>query len=270
MGAVSSALTQVIELQEVFVSFPGRGTAGESLRRRRVVAVDGVSFSVARGECVGIVGESGCGKSTLVRTIVGLQKPDSGRIMIEGQLLGAHIDRAQRRRIQLVFQDPFSALNPDMKIGSMLGELLRVHRLVPRRSINSRCGELLAAVGLSADYLDVYPQGLSGGQRQRVSIARALALEPEIILADEVVSALDVSVQADILNLIIRLRQELGLTVLFISHDLAVVRQLCDRVLVMHQGRVVESGPVERVFASPEHDYTKTLLDSIPRLALRE
>jgi ABC-type glutathione transport system ATPase component len=257
----------VIEVDDVRVSFPARGSARSRSGNRRVVAVDGVSFSVQRGECVGIVGESGCGKSTLVRTIVGLQRADSGRIAIEGEPMGSRRDPAQRRRIQLVFQDPYSALNPAMKIGSVLGELLTVHRVVPRQEVRARSAELLEAVGLSPDYLDVYPRALSGGQRQRVSIARALALEPRILLADEVVSALDVSIQADILNLLIRLRRDLALTVLFISHDLAVVRQLCERVLVMNSGKVVESGPVEQVFSEPQHSYTRTLLDSIPRVA---
>jgi ABC-type glutathione transport system ATPase component len=260
----------MVELDDVRVTFPNRGASrgvGGRRRHNRVVAVDGVSLSVERGECVGIVGESGCGKSTLVRTIVGLQKADSGRVLIEGQSLGPHDDRARKRRVQLVFQDPYSALNPAMKVGSVLGELLAVHRLVPRSRIRARCGELLDAVGLSPDYLDAYPKALSGGQRQRVSIARALALEPDILLADEVVSALDVSIQADILSLLIRLRRELELTVLFISHDLAVVRQLCERVLVMHEGKVVESGSVERVFSDPHDAYTRTLLASIPRLA---
>ena len=256
----------MVELDDVRVTFPNRGGRGGG-RRNRVVALDGVSLSVERGECVGIVGESGCGKSTLVRTIVGLQKADSGQVKIEGRPLDRHDDRSRKRRLQLVFQDPYSALNPAMKVGSVLGELLVVHKLVPRNAIRARCCELLDAVGLSADYLDVYPQALSGGQRQRVSIARALALQPDILLADEVVSALDVSIQADILNLLIRLRRELELTVMFISHDLAVVRQLCERVLVMHRGKIVESGSVDGVFADPQDAYTRTLLASIPRVA---
>jgi len=267
---VEAAEVPVIDVRNVRVTFPRRHGGGDpGGRRGRLVALDGVSMSVARGECVGVVGESGCGKSTLVRTIVGLQKPDSGDVMVDGRAIPTISDRAQRRRLQLVFQDPFSALNPVLRIGTMLGELLRVHRLVPRRDIRARCGELLESVGLSLDYLDAYPHALSGGQRQRVSIARALALQPSVLLADEVVSALDVSVQADILNLLIRLHEELGLTILFISHNLAVVRQLCDRVFVMNAGRVVESGPTERVFAEPAHSYTRTLLDSIPRIDRR-
>jgi ABC-type glutathione transport system ATPase component len=266
----AAAAVPVIDVRDVRVTFPRRHGGGDSNRRRgRLVALDGVSLSVAKGECVGVVGESGCGKSTLVRTIVGLQKPDSGQVMVEGKAVPAISDRAQRRRIQLVFQDPFSALNPVLRVGTMLGELLRVHRLAPRQDIRARCGELLESVGLSPDYLDAYPRALSGGQRQRVSIARALALQPSVLLADEVVSALDVSVQADILNLLIRLHEDLGLTILFISHNLAVVRQLCDRVFVMYAGTVVESGPTERVFADPAHSYTRTLLESIPRIDRR-
>ena len=264
---IPAAAVPVIDVCDVRVSFPRRG--GARLRSSRLVAVDGVSLSVNRGECVGIVGESGCGKSTLLRTIVGLQKADSGQVLIDGRPMNTTKDRTQRRRTQLVFQDPFSALNPAIKVGDMLGELLTVHRLVPRARVRLRCAELLKSVGLSADFLDVYPQALSGGQRQRVSIARALALEPDLILADEVVSALDVSVQADILQLLIRLREEFGLAILFISHNLAVVRQICDRVLVMYVGKIVESGPIEKVFTAPEHDYTKTLLDSVPRIGRR-
>lgn len=264
---IATAAVPMIDVRDVRVSFPRRG--GARLRRSRLVAVDGVSLSMNRGECVGIVGESGCGKSTLLRTIVGLQKADAGQVLVDGRPMGAARDRAQRRRAQLVFQDPFSALNPAIKIGDMLGELLTVHRLVSRGRVRPRCAELLESVGLSADFLDVYPQALSGGQRQRVSIARALALKPDLILADEVVSALDVSVQADILHLLIRLRDEFGLAILFISHNLAVVRQICDRVLVMYAGKIVESGPIEKVFTAPEHGYTKTLLDSVPRIGRR-
>jgi len=259
--------TPIVELRDLSVSFANRG-AGRG-QRGRVIAVDGVSLSVERGECIGIVGESGCGKSTLVRTVVGLQKPDSGEVLIDGAPVDGQWDRARRRRIQLVFQDPYSALNPAMKVGDVLGELLAVHRLVPRHSIRERSAELFAAVGLPPHYLDVHPRALSGGQRQRVSIARALALEPEVLLADEVVSALDVSIQADILNVLIRLRRDLGLTVMFISHDLAVVRQLCERVVVMHRGRIVESGSINSVFSDPQDDYTRTLLASIPRVGAR-
>jgi peptide/nickel transport system ATP-binding protein len=250
------------------VTFPGRGGIGRSNRGDRVRALDSVSLSVRSGECIGIVGESGCGKSTLVRTIAGLQAADSGVVEIEGARVTMKRDRSQRRRVQLIFQDPYSALNPALKIGAILGELLRVHRIVSPAQTRTRSAELLQSVGLSADYLDAYPAALSGGQRQRVSIARALALQPSIVLADEVVSALDVSIQAEILNLLIGLRRDLGLTVVFISHDLGVVRQLCERVYVMNRGRVVEQGLVETVFTDPQDDYTKALLDAIPRIHL--
>ena len=271
-AAVSSEVSTApaIEVRDLRVTFGRRTGSGGAAGRARLVAIDGVSLAVERGECVGVVGESGCGKSTLVRTIVGLQKPDRGEVLVAGEAVGQSRDRAARRRVQLVFQDPFSALNPALKIGSMLGELLVVHRLVSRQQARASCAELLQAVGLSADFIDAYPHALSGGQRQRVSIARALALQPEILLADEVVSALDVSVQSDIINLLINLREELGLTVLFISHNLAVVRQLCERVIVMYKGKIVETGPIEKVFTEPEHAYTRTLLESVPRIPYRK
>jgi ABC-type glutathione transport system ATPase component len=256
----------VLRVDDLTVTFPGQSGIGRRNKASAVRALDSVSFSVRSGECVGILGESGCGKSTLVRTIAGLQAPDSGTVEIEGNRVGVKRDRKQRRRIQLIFQDPYSALNPALKIGAILGELLRVHRIVERTEIRTRSAQLLASVGLSTDYLDAYPAALSGGQRQRVSIARALALQPSIVLADEVVSALDVSIQAEILNLLIGLRRELGLTVVFISHDLAVVRQLCERVYVMNRGRIVEHGLVESVFSDPQDEYTKVLLDAIPRI----
>jgi peptide/nickel transport system ATP-binding protein len=256
----------VLRVDDLTVTFPGQAGIGRRNRAPVVRALDSVSLSVRAGECVGIVGESGCGKSTLVRTIAGLQAPDSGIVEIEGDRVALKRDRQQRRRVQLIFQDPYSALNPALKIGAILGELLRVHRIVDRSETRTRSAQLLESVGLSAEYLDAYPAALSGGQRQRVSIARALALQPSIVLADEVVSALDVSIQAEILNLLIGLRRDLGLTVVFISHDLAVVRQLCERVYIMNRGRIVEHGLVEAVFSDPQDEYTKALLDAIPRI----
>ena len=256
----------VLRVHDLTVTFPGPGGIGPRNQAPVVRALDSVSLSVRAGECVGIVGESGCGKSTLVRTIAGLQAPDSGIVEIEGNRVALKRDRKQRRRVQLIFQDPYSALNPSLKIGAILGELLRVHRIVDRSQTRTRSAQLLESVGLSAEYLDAYPAALSGGQRQRVSIARALTLQPSIVLADEVVSALDVSIQAEILNLLIGLRRDLGLTVVFISHDLAVVRQLCERVYVMNRGRIVEHGLVETVFSNPQDEYTKVLLDAIPRI----
>jgi oligopeptide/dipeptide ABC transporter ATP-binding protein len=230
-------------------------------------AVDGVDLEIARGEALGLVGESGCGKSTLGRCIVGLYSPSGGEIRYAGEQLSAKRTRAQRRRMQIVFQDPYSSLNPRMTVRQVLSELLRVHRMVPRAGIDARCRELIDLVGLPPRALDSHPRNFSGGQRQRVSIARALALEPELLVADEPVSALDVSVQATVLNLLEELRTKLGLTVLFIAHNMAVVRHVCDRVAVMYLGRIVETAPTEELFSNPRHPYTQGLLKAVPHLA---
>lgn len=237
-------------------------------RRQVVAAVDDISFSVERGGSLGIVGESGCGKSTLARVIVGLVAPSAGEVRLGDVEVGARRDRATRRRIQMVFQDPGSSLNPARTVGRTLAELLRVHSMVPSGEVERRCEELLDLVQLPASVLKVRPQRLSGGQRQRVAIARALALEPEILIADEAVAALDVSVQASILNLLADLRASLGLTLIFISHDLAVVRHISERVIVMYLGRVVESAPTARLFADPRHPYTRALIAAAPQLGL--
>jgi oligopeptide/dipeptide ABC transporter ATP-binding protein len=230
-------------------------------------AVDGVDLEVAAGETVGLVGESGCGKSTLGRCIVGLYEPTAGEVRYGGALLPAKRDRATRRQMQMIFQDPYSSLNPRMTVRQMLRELLKVHEVVPTERVDERCRELLDLVGLSPRALDAYPRQFSGGQRQRVSIARALALEPRLLVADEPVSALDVSVQATILNLLEELREKLGLSILLIAHNMAVVRHTCDRVAVMYLGRIVESAPTEALFGDPRHPYTQGLLRAVPRLA---
>jgi peptide/nickel transport system ATP-binding protein len=229
-------------------------------------AVDGVDLDVGRAEAVGLVGESGCGKSTLARSLAGIQAPTSGTVEVDGRALGTGRRGSEARRLQMVFQDPYSSLNPRMTVRQTLAELLRAHRLVPRAAIDARASELVELVGLSQGALDAQPRQLSGGQRQRVAIARALALEPDVLVADEPTSALDVSVEASVLRLFAELRASLGLTLLFISHNMAVVRQVCDRVAVMYLGRIVEQGPAREVFAEPRHPYTRALVSAVPRL----
>ncbi len=228
-------------------------------------AVSDVSFSVAAGSAVGIVGESGCGKSTLAKTIIGLLPPTSGTIRLGGMALAGKRDRVTRRRIQMVFQDPASSLNPKMTVGDAISEVLRAHELRPEHAIENRCRELLDLVELPASAFALRPTALSGGQCQRVAIARALAVEPELLIADEAVAALDVSVQASILNLLNDLRRRLGLTLLFISHDLGVVHQVTDRVMVLYLGRVVEDQPTRDAFNDPRHPYARALLAAAPR-----
>ena len=245
-----------------------RGVASRLHREDRPVlrALDGVDLEIVRGETLGLVGESGCGKSTLGRCIVGLYTPTAGEIRYGGSPLTVRRDRPDRRRIQMIFQDPYASLNPRMTVRQMLSELLRAHRMVPNAQVDERCRELLDLVGLGARALDAHPRQFSGGQRQRVSIARALALEPELLVADEPVSALDVSVQATVLNLLAALRARLGLTVLLIAHNMAVVRHVCDRVAVMYLGRIVETAPTAELFADARHPYTAGLLRAVPRL----
>jgi oligopeptide/dipeptide ABC transporter ATP-binding protein len=253
----------LLEVSGLRMEFPLRGRRGHGLVLR---ALDGVDLTIARGEALGLVGESGCGKSTLGRCIVGLHVPTGGELTFDGAPLAPGTDRARRRRVQMVFQDPYSSLNPRMTVRQTLAELLRVHRIVPRDRVEARCLELVELVGLPQRSLDAYPRQFSGGQRQRVSIARALALEPELLIADEPVSALDVSVQATVLNLLSDLRHELGLAMLFIAHNMAVVRHVCDRVAVMYLGRVVETAPTAELFAGARHPYTQGLLRAVPRL----
>jgi ABC-type glutathione transport system ATPase component len=224
-------------------------------------ALKGIDFEISRGEAFAIVGESGAGKSTAARCVVGVQRPTSGTIIFDGKPLDPRKDHAQRREIQMVFQDPQGSLNPRMTVGAMLSELLRVNDLAnSKEAAWKRSTELLAMVGMPKSALDRRPRSFSGGQRQRIGIARALALEPSVLIADEPVSALDVSIQASILILLRRLQHDLGLTMLFISHDLAVVKQLCDRVAVMCEGEIVEEGSVDQVLTDPREEFTKRLL----------
>jgi peptide/nickel transport system ATP-binding protein len=257
-------LLEVRGLQMHFTVHDSLLRRARRLRPEVLRAVDGVDLTIAKGEALGLVGESGCGKSTLGRCIVGIYEPSAGEIRFRGQVLRR--ERSERRHMQIVFQDPYSSLNPRMSVRQVLAELLRVHEIVPVARIDDRCRELVDLVGLGPPALDAYPRQLSGGQRQRVSIARALALEPELLVADEPVSALDVSVQANVLNLLARLREQLGLTLLFIAHNLAVVRHVCDRVAVMYLGRIVEEAPTEEVFSNARHPYTQGLLKAIPLL----
>jgi len=274
--------TPLIEAQGLskrFVKAPDlaeRATAllGSAAARAEVVrAVDGVSFAVAKGEVVGLVGESGCGKSTLGRLVAGLIEPSEGRVLFKGrdraQLVGAEA-KAARLAVQMIFQDPYSSLNPRMRVSAIVGEAPLVHGLVPRAEHAAYLADILTRVGLDPAYARRFPHQFSGGQRSRIGIARALAVRPEFLVCDEAIAALDVSIQAQIVNLFLDLREAYDLTYLFISHDLGVVQHISDRILIMYLGRIVETAPTAELFAAPNHPYTRALLAEVPRISLEK
>jgi oligopeptide/dipeptide ABC transporter ATP-binding protein len=234
-----------------------------------VRAVNGVSLDIGRGETVGLIGESGCGKSTLGRAILRLHEPTSGKVEFDGvDVTGLNADelKAMRRRMQIIFQDPYASLNPRKTVGEIVGLPLKLHGVARGRAARDRVAAMLENVGLRAEHLGRYPHEFSGGQRQRIGIARALILNPEFLVCDEPVSALDVSIQAQILHLLENLRRELGLTYLFVSHDIAVIGYVADRIAVMYLGEIVEFGPARRILESPQHPYTQALLSAVPRV----
>jgi oligopeptide/dipeptide ABC transporter ATP-binding protein len=259
-------MPSVLEVEDLKIYFPVR----KGLLRRivgHVHAVDGVSFAIGAGETLGLVGESGCGKTTVGRSVLRLIEPTAGVIRLGGRditRLGRAELRPLRREMQIIFQDPFSSLNPRMRAGDIVGEPLKVHGTVPARERRARIAALFARVGLSEAQMDNYPHQFSGGQRQRIGVARALALNPKLIVGDEPVSALDVSIQAQVINLLTDLQRELGLSYLFISHNLAVVEHISHRIAVMYLGRIVEHTDRETLFRKPQHPYTEALLAAVP------
>ncbi len=280
-------MTDVIETPLVRVSHvsktfgqPHDGLVDTWLEKARLLkpatltrAVDNVSLDIAKGEVVGLVGESGCGKSTLGRMVAGIMEPTSGKVLVRGQdlkTLPRHEAEAARLKIQMIFQDPYASLNPRMRVRDIVGESPRLHNMVSSKELDQYVSEQMERAGLSASLRNRFPHQFSGGQRQRIGIARALAVAPDMLVCDEAVAALDVSIQAQILNLFMKLREELGLTYLFISHDLGVVEHLSDRVVIMYLGRIVEQAPVADIFRRPNHPYTQALLAEIPKMQDRK
>lgn len=265
-------MTAILEAHDVQRWYPLQSGLFDMLsgaKAQFVKAVDGVSFTVEKGQSLGIVGESGCGKSTLGRVLLGLDDATGGNVSFEGHALSSLSSTEKqkfRQAAQMIFQDPTMSLNPRMTIGAALTEVLAVHNICPPSERAEKVVELLSIVGLPPETTSRLPRTLSGGQCQRIGIARALALEPDVIIADEAVSALDVSIQAQVLNLFIELQRSRNLALVFISHDLEVVRHVCDKVVVMYLGKIVESGPVKDVFENPQHPYTQSLIASVPRI----
>ncbi len=273
VDAGAAPLVSAQDITKVFdVSAPWLNRVLEGKPRQLLHAVDGISFEIEAGETLALVGESGCGKSTVARMLVGLYRPSRGRILFDGQdlsLLPQAQAQAQRRRMQMIFQDPYASLNPRWKVSDIVAEPIKVHRLISGAdAVRERVAQLLRHVGLAPADADKFPHQFSGGQRQRISIARALASEPEFLVCDEPTSALDVSVQAQVLNLMRELQRQDKLTYLFISHNLAVVHHVSDRVGVMYLGRVVELAAKRTIFSAPRHPYTRMLLDAIPDIAM--
>jgi len=258
--------SNLVEVDQLKVYFPIRAGIFKTIKGT-VKAVDDISFEVRRGETLGLVGESGCGKSTTGRAMIRLREPTAGTVKFDGVELTSlkpNDLRRLRRRMQIIFQDPYGSLDPRMTVGSIISEPLETHRLAKGEGKRERVSELLKMVGLDPSYVNRYPHEFSGGQRQRIGVARALAVEPEFIVCDEPISALDVSIQAQVLNLLTDLRDRLGLTYLFIAHDLSVVKHISDRVAVMYLGKIVEIGPPDTIYAAPGHPYTRALLSAVP------
>jgi oligopeptide transport system ATP-binding protein len=256
----------IVEVDDLKVHFPIRAGIFQS-SKGTVKAVDGLTFDVKRGETLGLVGESGCGKSTIGRAMIALRAPTSGTVRFDGTDLASLSTgdlRRMRRRMQIIFQDPYGSLDPRMTVGSIIAEPIETHGLAEGAAKHDRIADLLRLVGLDPQYVKRYPHEFSGGQRQRIGVARALAVEPEFIVCDEPISALDVSIQAQVLNLLTDLKKRLGLTYLFVAHDLSVVKHISDRVAVMYLGKIVEIGPPEELYAAPGHPYTRALLSAVP------
>jgi oligopeptide/dipeptide ABC transporter ATP-binding protein len=267
MAETLVASKTLVDVRDLKMHFP----LTQGIIRQSVIgyvrAVDGVSFSIERGQTMGLVGESGSGKTTIGRTIVRLYKPTAGQIMFGDKdlaIMGGEELRLARQRVQMIFQDPFASLNPRYTIGSLIAEPMYIYKVASAAEIRDRTAELLRVVGLRPEYIDRYPHEFSGGQRQRIAVARALSINPEFVIADEPVSALDVSIRAQVLNLLQRLQQQFNLTYLFVSHDLSVVRHVADRIAVMYLGKIVELSDRDELYAAPKHPYTKALLSAIP------
>lgn len=262
--SAKDVIFEVKGLKKTYLTPGGIGRAAQS-----VEAVKGIDFNVLGGETLSIVGESGCGKSTTAKMLLNIEKPTAGQILFHGRDISTYSKadwRDYRKKVQVIFQDPYSSLNPRWKVGRIIAEPLKLNTKLSNKQITDKVYEIMAKVGLQKEWYNRYPHQFSGGQRQRIGIARALILNPEVIICDEPVSALDVSIQAQVLNLLLDLQEEFNLTYVFIAHDLSVVEHISDRVLVMYFGKIVEQGTVDDIFVNTQHDYTKKLLSAIPAL----